>query len=291
MSINKLTVAFTATNYGTITAPNVIGTLTEPALGISLVKVTTQKGTYNSTTKEWAVGDIPAGKSYGIVLEYNVTDINEAPFSFTMAFVSDEADADPLDNAITKIYQASDIYPCPDCGPPSITLNDTSWYAVHGKIDFTANCQECDTEITLVPMSEVNVTSVTIDPATGFYSAVITQPSLSWSFDVEASCTNCPYWCNGGNDFGPYGPKTVSGSGPCCISDPPRYDEDDIQSGTTITLPSQASSITQVFRNGLLLLENEYTFSGPSDTVTFVDAFDIGEGSVGESVSIFYNPV
>ena len=43
MSINTLTVAFTATNNGTITAPNVVGTLTEPLNGISLVKVTTQK--------------------------------------------------------------------------------------------------------------------------------------------------------------------------------------------------------------------------------------------------------
>lgn len=291
MAFNKLIVPFTVTNNGTITSTNVVGTLTEPVTGLSLVKVTTQKGTYNSTTKEWSVGNLQAGHTTGIVLEYSVTDINEAPFTFTMAFTSDQVDADPLDNEITKIYQASDIYPCPDCGPPSITLNDTTWYSVHGIVDFTANCQECDTEITLVPMSEVNVTSVTIDPVTGFYTAIITDASLSWSFDVEASCINCPYWCNGGNDFGPYGPKTVSGAGPCCISDPPRYDEEDIQSGTTITLPVQASSITQVFRNGLLLLENEYTFSGPSDTVTFVDAFDIGEGSVGESVSIFYNPV
>ena len=290
MAFNKLIVPFTVTNNGTIKATNVVGTLTEPALGISLIKVTTQKGTYNSTTKEWAIGDLPAGQTTGIVLEYNVTDINEAPFTFTMAFVSDVVDADPLDNEITKIYQASDIYPCPDCGPPSITLNDTSWYAVHGKIDFTANCQECDTEITLVPMSEVNVNTVTIDPVTGFYTVVPTDPVLPWSFDVEANCINCPYWCNGGNDFGPYGPKTVSGAGPCCISDPPRYDEEDLTSGDTVTLPAVASAIGQVFRNGILLLQNEYSFTGPSNTVTFVEDFDIGAGSVGESVSIFYTP-
>src|SRR5690606_17747934 len=103
-----LVVPFSVTNNGTIKATNVVGTLTEPATGISLIKVTTQKGTYNSTAKEWTIGDLPAGQTTGIVFEYNVTDINEAPFTFTMTFVSDESDADPLDNEVTQIFEASD---------------------------------------------------------------------------------------------------------------------------------------------------------------------------------------
>ena len=77
MAQNKLVVPFSVTNNGTIKATNVVGTLTEPATGVSLIKVTTQKGAYNSTTKEWTIGDLPAGQTTGIVFEYNVTDITK----------------------------------------------------------------------------------------------------------------------------------------------------------------------------------------------------------------------
>lgn len=286
MAYNKLVVDFTASNYGTIPTANVVATLTEPPSGVSLVKVSTSKGTYNSSTKEWTIGNLNPGQEVDIIIEYSITDINEAPFTFKLAVVSDQDDA----GEETRVYTASDIFPCPDCPPPSITLNNTTWATVHGKVDFESNCQECDTEISVVPMSMVNVTSVDIDATTGFYSVNVTDKSQAWSFQVEGNCINCPYWCNGENDFGPYGPVTVNGPAPWEPTVPPRYEEDDIQSGDTIQLDAIASSVTHVYRNGILQPTSSYSFSGPSDEVVFNEDFDIGAGTVGESIIIFYIP-
>lgn len=284
----KFKILFPVSNDGNIKATNVVGSITEPS-DVTFVKAKTHKGTYNPVSKEWTIASLHAGESAQLELEYSIDDFESFPFVFEISFTSDQhPDSDPSNDSKQKVVEKEDVYPCPDCPPPSVSLEDTEWTEISGEIEFENKCLECDIELSVVPGTSVNVDEVSVDN-TGKYVVKPGDISLPWSFEVEAECINCPYWCGEGNSFGPFGPIEVSGSSPSKSgSSFPRYEEDDLQTGNTITLPSNATDVYQIFRNGLLLKESEYSFDSDTYTVEFEEYFSIGAGIYGESVSIFY---
>lgn len=277
-------------NKGNIDLTNVVTTITVPN-GVSFLLASPTAGTYDSGQDEWTVPILPVGKTYTLYIEFKVDDEQQAPYTFVVTTVSDQQadESTPADNTYSRTYTLDDLYPCPNCPPPSMTLTNTTWEQVSGFVDFEP-CTDCTTEITLVTSSEVNIDDVVIDPETGYYTVELTDKTKPWSFQVEGNCINCPYWCNSGNDYGPFGPITVSGGGSCC--DPEDLEKReaflDLKTGNDVTLPETALKIKYVFRNGLLVLETLYTFDG-TDTITFTEPFSVGEGTYGEDVEIIYS--
>lgn len=277
-------------NNGSIDLTNVIVSITPPATGVSFITAVPTVGTYDSVLETWVVDVLPVGATYHLYTEWEVTNILEAPFTFTVSTISDQNvdENTPADNTATKTYTLDDLYPCPNCPPPAMVLDSTTWDRVSGVVDFEP-CTDCTTELTTVVDSEVNITSVELDSETGFYTVDPASETDAWEFQVEGNCINCPYYCNGGNDYGPFGPITVSGIGPCCPPDETVVKEEflDLQSGSTVTLSSAASEVVDVHRNGILDSVTVWTFNGTT-TITFDDAFDIGQGSYGENVRVEY---
>lgn len=225
----KINIQFPVKNAGNIKATNVIGTVTEPS-DVSFIKATTLKGTYNNTSKEWTIPTLLAGEEAQLNLQFNIDDFESFPFEFAIDFTSDQdPDADPTNNSKTVIINEEDVFPCPDCPPPSVDLEDVEWSKVVVDLGIDNNCLGCDLEVELVPLSEDNVESVEIDSEKGIAKVVLEDPFEDWSFQIEANCINCPYWCGESNSYGPFGPKTIFGTGTCCtieesVDKLPKYD-------------------------------------------------------------------
>lgn len=285
----KFKILFPVKNNGNIKATNVVGTVTEPS-GVSFVKAKTNKGTYNNTSKEWTIASLLVGESTQIELEFNVDDFEAFPFEFTIDFTSDQSpDADPTNDSKTIEINQEDVFPCPDCPPPSVELENGVWYPASGKIEIENKCQGCEMELEVVSATLENVSDVVLNDE-GEYHLDVIDKTLPWSFEVEAYCINCPYWCGQENSYGPFGPIKVSGGGICCDPEDSEKREAflDLKTGDSVTLPETALKIKYVFRNGLLVLETLYTFDG-TDTITFTEPFSVGEGTYGEDVEIIYS--
>lgn len=226
----------TVCNNGPQDATNVVTAFTPPA-GIEIYAVTTTVGTYNTSSDEWTIPSIPYVESnpkcYTITLQFKITDATAAPFDIPYVTTSDQSELNPADNSgtITIERECPSVYivnannfsgSCTkDWSYCDDLLDDSSVGAAPASVNSGCLCGDlkygsipcnncCKTEFELVPDSEVNLDSVTIDANTGLYRVIPTDPTLEWSFQYQLNCVNCG-GCDDDAVNGPFGPATVTG--------------------------------------------------------------------------------
>lgn len=233
------------TNNGPNNATGVIVTVTVPT-GLTFVSATVPTGTsYDDGTGVWTIGNLSVDQTLYLGLVFEISDANETPFVMGVAAAGNEAENIVINNTAsdTKDRNCEQCYDgcnngCGNCGcgcgnngcagcsgcgccaplpntetpiaqPANVNNAGISGNVTAGDVPCN-NC--CATRYRLVAASEVNLDSVTLNEETGDYFVVLTDPTEVWSFQYEIYCVLCG-GCDDTQEFGGFGPATVSGAG------------------------------------------------------------------------------
>lgn len=139
---DTFTQTITLTNNGTSTSTNTIVTMSIPA-GLNITAGTPTFGTYSTTTDIWTIGNLIPDTEISIVLEFEVTDIDQAPFHFEAVASSDQIESVVINNTEERdIYQLCTAFS--DC-----FINGSTFY-IDENVDFDDLEAARDAEV-LVP--------------------------------------------------------------------------------------------------------------------------------------------
>jgi len=279
---NQVTWTIKVTNQGPNPNNGVFVQETLPA-GMSYVSAIVSKGSYNSGTQVWTIGNLAVNETVTMYLTTVVTDINLAPFTNTAQVFGSTIDPDNSDNLIQEVVNTT------TCPPAAGAVDDPNSCLCGNMATNDTPCTHCTTEWIIIAGSETNVVINTYSQLTGEYSASLIDPTLVGSFQYNIWCTNCP----GGGSYQASGPATVT-INPLFTTFPTNQliKEDFLNlivGNTSVNLSAIPIPGTQVFvyRNGLELPQIEWIIAG--SLITFVTPFSTTMGGLGlEGVTAHY---
>ena len=182
---NQTTWWIPATNNSTITATNVIVTITvAPSSGLQLLTFQPQVGTFNPTTGIWNIGTLAPGtaNTKWLKLVTSVADIGLAPFTVTSVISGSGIDANALNN--TLVQTVTSVVTCATagavddehaCSCVNVSLNDTP-------------CNYGTTTYVIDVPSITNSTQYWWDDTTGEGKFIPVDPSLNITFEYSIWC-------------------------------------------------------------------------------------------------------
>ncbi len=279
---NQVTWTIKVSNSGPSANSGVYVQETIPA-GMSFLSAVVSKGSYNSGTSVWTIGNMSVGETVTMYLTTVVTDINLAPFINTAQVFGSMIDPNLGDNIITETVNTT------TCPPAAGAVDDINACLCGDVSKNDTPCTQCTTEWIIVPGSETNIVINSFSQTTGIYSVSLIDPTVVGSFQYNIWCTNCP----GGASYQASGPATVT-LNPLFTTFPTnQFIKEDflnlIIGNNSVILSTMPIAGTQVFvyRNGLELPQIDWAILGT--TITFVTPFTVSGGASGlEGVSVHY---
>lgn len=182
---NQTTWWIPATNNSTVTATNVIVTITvAPTSGLQLLTFQPQVGSFNPTTGIWNIGTLAPGvaNTKWLKLVTSVADIGLAPFTVTSVISGSGIDPNALNNTlvqtVTSVVTAATAGAVDDehaCSCVNVSLNDTA-------------CNFGTTTYILDVPSITNSTQYWWDDNTGEGKFIPVDPSLDITFEYSIWC-------------------------------------------------------------------------------------------------------
>lgn len=208
-----------------ITNTNVIVSLSWDA-ALTYDSDLTTTGTFaltGATSGEWTIGTF--NENQDVELNLCFTGI-EGTYDIAWSFVGDLDNELPSIGTCELVILAEVEVPedgdsCNPCIPPTASPQDDNCPAITGCVGTNDNIvsQGCQIHYTLVPGSEVNISNINFDSATGCFDLEVVSNTVPWEFDYEVWFTNCPSDCYPeGAEYGPFGPAKKTGEPRVVIS-------------------------------------------------------------------------
>lgn len=256
-------IKYTATirNNGPNNDFNVVVSFTPPT-GATVQSIQPFGGVGVVVGNDWTLAEFKVGFVYKADVVLNVPDPSLLAGNLTISINGTLVEVVPANNIATG--QLPTTMNCPGgqtvvvqtgpCPPPTATpVSDTAplFNGYVGGND--TKCNAGVTEFRVLTGSEVNATIVKFDKTTGYYEVNPVDVTLPWSFQYNIYCIDACSACPTGNEWGPFGPATVSGNpvtglNSCTVG----------MNGTgrTITDASTAGEKTLVITDSVVLVDN-----------------------------------